>query len=80
MAEQIAILYQSGSIPGIPGVFPGGCSVRYDDHTREVLEVKPLGYEEPATESPVETPETPQEEPAPVEEPPAPTQTFVNGG
>ncbi len=51
MAEQIAFMHQSGSIPGIPGVFPGGCSVRYDDYTREVLEVKPFGFvETPAQE------------------------------
>jgi len=93
MAEQIAFMHQSGSIPGIPGVFPGGCTVRYDDHTREVLEVKPFGFvETPAQEDkpesadenatqPLESPvvET-LPEPAQVEEPPAPTQTFVNGG
>ncbi len=91
--EQIAFMHQSGSIPGIPGVFPGGCTVRYDDHTREVLEVKPFGAapvetqeqevkpegaDENATQ-PLESPvvETPPE-PAPVDEPPA--QTYINGG
>jgi len=86
--EQIAFMHQSGSIPGIPGVFPGGCTVRYDDHTREVLEVKPLGFVEtpaqPADENatqPLESPmATPQEEPAPVDEPPAPTQPIITNG
>ncbi len=93
MAEQIAFMHESGSIPRL-GAFPGGCSVRYDDATWEVLEVKPFepasvetqeqevkpeGADENATQ-PLESPtETPQETVAPVEEPHAPTQ-ITNGG
>ncbi len=82
MAEQIAFMHEAGSIPRL-GAFPGGCSVRYDDATWEVLEVRPLGFtpaqpeDENATQ-PLESPVV--ETPTPVDEPPAPTQIYINGG
>lgn len=80
MAEQIAIMHEAGSIPGIPGTFPGGCMVKYDDHTREVLEVKPLGYVEvvqvvemPAP-APVETPQEASAQEASAQDPSVPVE------